>query len=168
MKKFLFNRFLIEADQLKILVELGFNNEEILSWVDTKDLVAVKWMIMKGILELNNSFMIRNIRNPTNFSEVCMNNVGSFLCVSLEDEKIGIGWSGSTTATSTYTKEFDVVTADERTCMDHQIPDLTGNLQSSFSKKKFSDAMVTFYIDMHLYMKPMENVTNQSKIVVVQ
>ena len=43
-----------------------------------------------GAIEINdNSYRIRNIRNPTKQVESCTNNVGSFSCSSLEEEFIG-------------------------------------------------------------------------------
>ena len=72
------------------------------------------------------SNQVRKIRNPSKPAEECINNVGSFKCSDLSSEKVAIGWGGHTTTSSARPDQFDVVTADARLCLDHQIPDLGG------------------------------------------
>ena len=66
------------------------------------------------------SYQIRNIRNPTKPAESCINNVGSFYCSSLDEEYIGLSWGGN----SDGSRYFNVITADEKVCVDHKIPQL--------------------------------------------
>ena len=69
---------------------------------------------------------LRNLRNPDKDTSTCLNNVGSFQCVSNDEENIAIGWGGHTTDGAHRYGTFSVVLADGTTCIDHGIPEYAG------------------------------------------
>ena len=55
-----------------------------------------------------------------------MNNVGSFVCISTEEEYMAVGFGGHTTSGSSYLNEVSVVTNKEMSCLNHNSPNLAG------------------------------------------
>ena len=111
---------------LRISVSLGVNEELIADWTDTAETkIPVKYMYLSSWNHVRGAIQLRNIRNPDQPTELCVNNVGSFACVSTAEEYVAIGFGGHTTcgSVSCYIKQFSVVTSDERSCRDHNIPD---------------------------------------------
>ena len=122
-----FFRFIFTNPNLdvKLFLASGDEEQEIFSWTDTTPL-SIEWMKFYRNAFTYNNAQVRNIRHPDRLVEECINNVGSFKCVDTSVEKIAIGWGGHTDSSSARPSEFSVVTADARSCMDHNIPNLGG------------------------------------------
>ena len=112
--------------KLKIVVGNGYSSfESFASVTDEGDIIAVDTV---GLLAGGNTLRPIQVRNFRKFgsSDVCTNNVGSYVCSSTEEEYMAIGYGGHTTSGSTYPSQFTVMRKDEYACHDHGIPDLTG------------------------------------------
>ena len=95
-------------------MSLGVNEEHIVDWTDTSaEKIPVKYMHLNTWNSVRGSMKLRNIRNPDKPTELCLNNVGSFQCVSTTEEYVAIGFGGHTTcgSTSCYIKQFRKVEA---------------------------------------------------------
>ena len=116
---------LIKEGDEKLRVELksAYDSDAYLSWTDTQDILAVDTvhLMAKG----DGSLYIRKFKKNIAI-DACLNNVGSFVCISTEEEYMGIGFGGHTTSGSTYTSEVSVVTSEEISCANHAIPNLAG------------------------------------------
>ena len=98
---------------IKLLLGVGDDEEEIYSYTDQSS-VQIKYL---RIFNYGNT-QLRKLRNPDALTETCINNVGSFLCSDISDERMAIGWGGS----GAKNKYISVVRADGTLCVDHPIP----------------------------------------------
>ena len=83
------HRLEYDAGSLNMQLRYAYDDEVIISWTDSSDLLKAQWMrfgAQDGNLQ---HYQIRNIRNPTKLNELCINNVGSFYCAPTEEEYIG-------------------------------------------------------------------------------
>ena len=100
-------------------MSLGVNEEHIVDWTDTSaEKIPVKYMHLNTWDNLRGSMKLRNIRNPDKPTELCLNNVGSFQCVSTTEEYVAIGFGGHTSSgsdSSYYIKQFRKVEAKTKT-----------------------------------------------------
>ena len=91
-------------------MSLGVNEEHIVDWTDTSaEKIPVKYMYLNTWNNVRGSVKLRNIRNPDKPTELCINNVGSFQCVSTSEEYVAIGFGGHTSSGSSssyYIKRF--------------------------------------------------------------
>ena len=112
--------------KLKINVGNGYDTfVNFASVTDEQDIIAVDTVRLKAGGSFLRPIQVRNFRHFGS-SDVCTNNVGSFVCTSTEDEYMAIGYGGHTTSGSNYPSQFTVMRKDEYACHDHGIPDLTG------------------------------------------
>ena len=99
-----------------------------MSWTDTSP-VAVEYLDLKK--NLGTHVQLRNLRNPDSATSLCVNNVGSFICIDTStDEKVAIGWGGHTDSGSSYRSEVSVVRSDGTSCIDHNIPNYGGRIRN--------------------------------------
>ena len=129
-------RFALQASgELKVVFSLAPDeDDEIFSHTfsgNAYGLVSVKWMQIYITSVWENNFgntplQLRNLRNPDKAASSCLNNVGSFQCVSNDEENIAVGWGGHTTNSGHRYGAFSVVLADGTTCIDHGIPEFGG------------------------------------------
>ena len=75
---------------MKLFLAAGDTEQQIFSWSDSSP-IAVKWLKFYSVTEIKSSYFVRNIRNPDRTAASCINNVGSFQCVDLSEEKVAIG-----------------------------------------------------------------------------
>ena len=101
--------------------------QEIISWTDDSP-TKVEYLDLKA--NQGTYHQIRNIRNPDAPASLCINNVGSFSCVDMSEEKVAIGWGGHTDDGAVYRPEFSVVRSDGTSCLDHKIPNYTGRINN--------------------------------------
>ena len=121
--------------KITLSMRKGFWEEQIYEYTDTgttNPIISVKWMKIFQPMgwwaddEDYSPLQLRNLRNPDIESSTCLNNVGSFQCVSNDEENIAIGWGGHTTDGAHRYGTFSVVLADGTTCIDHGIPEYAG------------------------------------------
>ena len=108
---------------MKLFLAAGDTEQQIFSWSDSSP-IAVKWLKFYSVTEIKSSYFVRNIRTPDRTAASCVNNVGSFQCVDLSEEKVAIGWGGHTENGGARPGTFSVIMADARVCTDHKIPNL--------------------------------------------
>ena len=101
--------------------------QQIFSWTHApngpNDLIPVRYLKMyhpkwpnEPSISEQSHIKLRNLRNPDKLSETCLNNIGSFKCVSQDYEQVAIGWGGHTTNGGIRPATFTVVMADGTTC----------------------------------------------------
>ena len=115
---------------MKLFLAAGDTEQQIFSWSDSSP-IAVKWLKFYSVTEIKSSYFVRNIRNPDRSAASCVNNVGSFKCIDLSEEKVAIGWGGHTEDGGARPNKFSVVMSDARVCTDHKIPNLGGRYSPS-------------------------------------
>ena len=111
---------------------MGDTEQQIFSWTDTQNPLAITWLKVFSATSSNkNNLFVRNIRNPDRTAASCVNNVGSFKCIDLSEEKVAIGWGGHTEDGGARPNKFSVIMSDARVCTDHKIPNLGGRYSPS-------------------------------------
>ena len=78
--------------KLKMIYSHTWYEQDVIDWTDTTSpVIAVQWMRFGSWEGDDQSYQVRNIRNPNKQKtmESCTNNVGSFFCSSLAEEYIG-------------------------------------------------------------------------------
>ena len=113
--------------EFKLFLAYGETEEQISSWTDS-DPHAIEWMKIYRQDNLKGNFQFRNIRNADGTTQNCINNVGSFQCLDLDEERIAIGWGGHTDDGGARPSGFSVIMPEDggRVCVDHKIPALGG------------------------------------------
>ena len=118
-------------------MSLGVNEEHIVDWTDTSaEKIPVKYMYLNTWNNVRGSVKLRNIRNPDKPTELCLNNVGSFQCVSTTEEYVAIGFGGHTTLgsdSSHYIKQFRKVEDKTKT---RPVPLRSKKTQQTIDHKK--------------------------------
>ena len=100
--------------------------QEIGQWTDTTA-EKIEWF---NIFHANSlaQYQFRNIKQADTGSSTCINNVGSFQCVDIEDEMVAVGVSGHTHNGNHKPPAVGVVMADGTTCIGHGIANYASRL----------------------------------------